>query len=299
MNVKVENQPKSTIKVTVTVPNAKVKEAFEKTLDIVVEQTSIEGFRKGKAPRDMVRDQVGVSKLYGDVINEVLQTFYPQALKENHIAAIANPKVEIKEFDIEKDLEFIATVAVRPEVKIGDYKKHLKEYYAKRLEDAKKQNAAEAKEGETPAEPHVHLSPNEVIDILVKDAELEVSDLLVDDETERMMARLVDQAQSIGLSIDQYLKAQNKTSEQLKKDYSAMAEHNLKAEFVMGKLIAETKVDADDKEIEETIKAAGFEDTDKRMSDPVEKFYVKSILQKNKLLSNLIEEVEGENHHDH
>ena len=299
MNVKVENQPKSTIKVTVTVPNIKIKEAFEKTLDVAVEQTLVEGFRKGKAPRDMVRDQVGVSKLYGDVINEILQTFYPQALKENHIAAIANPKVEIKEFDIKKDLEFTATVAVKPEVKIGNYKKSLKDYYTKRVEDTKKQNIADAKEGETPAVPHVHLSPNEVIDILVKEATLEVSDLLIEDETERMMARLVDQAQSISLSIDQYLKAQNKTSEQLKKDYAAMAERNLKAEFVMGKLISDTKVEADDKEIEETIKAAGFEDTNKRMSDPIEKFYVKSILQKNKLLSNLIEEIEGENHHDH
>jgi FKBP-type peptidyl-prolyl cis-trans isomerase (trigger factor) len=299
MNVKVENQPKSTIKLTVTVPNDKVKETFEKRLDIAVEQANIEGFRKGKAPRDMVRDHVGISKLYGDVINQVLQDFYPQALKEHNIAAIANPKVEIKEFDIEKDLEFTATVAVRPEVKIGDYKKALKDHYAKRLAEVTEQNKKDAKEGETPAAPHFHLSPNEVIDVLVGQATVEVSDVLIEDETERMMARLVDQAQTIGLSIDQYLKAQNKTTEDLRKDYASIAERNLKAEFTMGKLIADTLIEADDAEIEETIKAAGFEDAEKRMQDPIEKFYVKSILQKNKLLSKLVEETEGENYHGH
>jgi FKBP-type peptidyl-prolyl cis-trans isomerase (trigger factor) len=299
MKVTVENQPKSTVKLTITVPNDKVKEAYEKTLDVAVEQTVIEGFRKGKAPRDMVRDKVGEGKLYGDVINTVLQTFYPQALKENHIFAIANPKVEIKEFDIDKDLEITAYVAIRPEVKVGDYKKVIKESYDKRLADAKKQNEEAIKKGEEINHEHIHLGSNEIIEGMLSVAEVEISDLLTDDETERMMARLVDQAQAVGLSMEQYLKAQNKTIEQLRDDYKAIAEKNLKAEFIMGKLIADEKIEVSDAEIEEMIKAAGLTDGEKRMQDPVEKFYVKSILQKNKLLTSLIEEIEGENHHEH
>lgn len=303
MNVIVENQPKSTIKLTITVPNEKIKQSYEKLLDTAVEQTEIEGFRKGKGPRELVRDKIGNTKLYGDVINQILQEFYPQALKENHIAAIANPKVELKEFDIDKDLEFTALVATRPDVKIGDYRAQLKEYYAKKLEEGKKQNAEQnaekLKAGEKIEEAHIHLSVNEVIDVLIKASELEVSDILVTDETERMMARLLDQAQQIGLSLDQYLKAQNKNIDQLRADYAEIALRNLKAEFVLGKLILDNKVEVSDEEITSMIKAAGFEDAQKRMEDPIEKYYVKSILQKNKLLSSLIEEIEGENHHEH
>ena len=229
----------------------------------------------------------------------MLQTYYPQALKEHHISPIANPKVEIKEFDFDKDLQFTAYVATRPEVKIGDYTKALREYYAKRLAENKKLNEERIKKGEKLEELHTHLSPNEVIEILVNVSELEVSDLLTEEETERMMARLVEQAQNIGLSLDQYLKAQNKTSEQLRTDYAAMAEKNLKAEFILGKLITDRKIEVTDAEIEEMIKAAGIEDASKRMEDAIEKYYVKSILQKNKLLTSLIEEIEGENHHDH
>jgi FKBP-type peptidyl-prolyl cis-trans isomerase (trigger factor) len=298
VKVTVEQQPKSTVKLTVIVENSKVKEAYEKILDVAVEQTVIEGFRKGKAPRDMVRDKIGESKLYGDVINQVLQNFYPQAVKENHIAAIANPKVEIKEFDINKDLQFTATVAVRPEVKVGDFKIIIKENYNKRLAENKKQNEEAIKKGE-PTNEHVHLSSNEIIDAIIQVTEIEISDILIEDETERMLARLVDQAQSVGLTIEQYLKAQNKSLDQLKKDYSALAEKNLKAEFAMGKLIADQNIEVGDDEIAEMIRAAGVEDVEERMSDPIEKFYVKSILQKNKLLTSLIEEIEGEHYHAH
>src|SRR5690349_16773045 len=103
MNTKVEKLPKATIKLTVTVENAKVKETFEKIIDSAVNEATIEGFRKGQAPRDMVKQKIGLNKLYGDLINELLKTYYPQALKENAIVPLANPQVELKDFDIEKD----------------------------------------------------------------------------------------------------------------------------------------------------------------------------------------------------
>lgn len=299
MEVKIEKQPKSTLKLTIKVENQKIKEAFEKSLDKAVETVTIEGFRKGKAPREMVKEKVGLSNLYGEVVNDILQTFYPQALKENHIVPVANPKVELKEFDIEKDLEFTALVAVRPEVKLKEFKQKVKENYTKRLEEQKKENEEKIKKGEKIDESHIHVSPNEMIEEMLNAAEVEISDLLISEETDRMMARLMDQAQTIGLSIDQYLKAQNKTAEQLRQDYAAMAEKNIKAEFVLAHLVVQTNVTVDDKEIEETMRAAGYPDVEKRMENAVEKFYVKSILQKNKLISNLIEEIEGENHHEH
>lgn len=298
MQTKIETQPKATIKISITVENPVVKKTFEKILDKFVEETTLEGFRKGKAPRELVRDHIGINKLYGETINEVLQTSYPQALKENKIAPVANPKVEIKEFNFDKDLEFTATVAIRPEVKIGEFKSKVKEGHEKRQEELKKSNEEKLKKGEKIEHDHMHLIPNDIIQALLEVSELEISDILIDEETERMMSRLVQQAQTIGLSMDQYLKAQNKTADQLRTDYKVIAERNIKAEFILGKLIADQNIQVTDEEIEETIKAAGFEDPQKRMEDPMEKMYIKTILQKNKLLSSLIEELEGEHKHE-
>ncbi|OGC48132.1 hypothetical protein A2W32_04705 [candidate division WWE3 bacterium RBG_16_37_10] len=106
-----------------------------------------------------------------------------------------------------------------------------------------------------------------------------------------MMARLVDQAQSIGLSLDQYLKAQNKTSEQLTSDYKKTAEKSVKAELVLGEIIKTEKVDVTEAEIEEIVKASGDPNALEQLKDPLQKWYIKSILEKNKLINKLIEEV--------
>ncbi len=290
MKTQVEKLPKSTIKITVTVESDAVKKAYDRALDNAVKTATIEGFRPGTAPRDMVKEKVGESKLYGDAIDDILRTHYPQILKENMISPVSNPKVEIKDFDPEKDLEFTATVAIRPEIKIGEYKKALKERFEKKYEEAKKAT----KEGE----PHVHMTTGDVLDALLEVTEMEISKLILEEETDRLLSRFMDQAQKIGLSIEQYLKSQNKTGEQMREEYEKLAENNIKAEFVLSELIKVEGIEASDDEVEEMIKAAGDPKL-VRAEDPMQRLYIKSVLQKNKLISKLIEEAEGEKHHEH
>lgn len=305
MKTNIERLPKSTIKLTVTVENDKVKEAYEKILTETVNNTEIEGFRKGAAPREMIKEKVGVTTLYGDTLNDLLQTYYPQALKENHLLPVSNPKVEVRGFDINKDLEFSATFAQRPEVKIRDYKTALKKYYADKKAKArvgikdqeetnkKQENAQE----ENKTEPdHVHLGASEVIDVLLKESDVEVSDMLIEEETDRMMARLTDQLRAINLPVEKYLVAQNKTAEGLRKDYNTTSEKNIKAEFVLSQLIKEENIDVTEEEIDDMIAAVGDSALAEKLNTPMERLYVKTILQKNKIISKLIEDAEGGKH---
>ena len=298
MQTKIEKLPKSTIKITVTVDNDAVKKAYEKTLENAVKTTTIEGFRPGTAPKDMVKEKIGQSKLFGDAINDILETYYPQALKENAVNPVSNPKVEIKEFDLEKELEFTAVVAVRPEMKIGEYKKKLKEKFDQKWNDAVKESEESKKDGKEGHEPHVHMTTGDVIETLMTVSEADVSEVLLEDETDRLLSRFMDQAQSIGLSLDQYLKSQNKTGEQLREECTKIAEKNIKAEFVLSELIKMENIEVSDEEIDEMIKAAGDPNLVKS-EDPMQKLYIKSILQKNKLISKLAEEAEGDKHHEH
>jgi len=303
MKTQIEKMPKSTMKLTVTVENNIVKEFYEKEVKKAVEETEIQGFRKGTAPRDMVIGKVGNSKLYGDTINEILQTYYPQALKENKVMPVSNPKVEIKEFDIEKDLEFTAEFAVKPEVKMGDYKKALKEYYKEKTEKKKIENLEKLKKGELDIEKegheHVHIGANEVIDVLLKESEVEIADMLIEEETDRLMSKLLEQLETIKLPLDKYLKAQEKTADDIRADYTKIAENNIKAEFVLSHLVEAEKIEVSDEEIDEMINAAGDPAVAEQMKDPMQKLYIKTILQKNKLLNNLIEETQGPHNHDH
>jgi len=299
MQTNVEKLPKSTLKLTVTVPSEKVKQAYEKILIDVVNGAEIPGFRKGRAPKEMVLEKTDVSSLYGEVVNELLKTYYPQALKEHLIQPIANPKVEIKEFDLDKDFTFIATIATKPDVKIGDFRKKIKEQYEKLETQDKALNEERLRKGEKLEDTNIHLTVTNVIDSIVEVTEVELPEILIDDEIDRMLSRLVNQAESIGLSLEQYMKSQNKTSEQLRAEYKSISEKNLKSELALSKLVADEKIEVLDKEIEEMITASGDHALMNQMQNDTEKWYIKSVLGKNKLISQLMKETEGENKHDH
>ena len=303
MKTQIEKLPKYVVKLTVTVEKDKVKEAYDRALSKASENVEIEGFRKGAAPKEMVRDRIGISNLYGEAINDVLQTYYPQALKENKIMPVSNPKVDIKEFDMEKDLVFTAEVATRPEVKMGEYKKALKEYFEdkkKKLEKEKeeklKKDDLKPEEKEAIEKSHFHMSANEVIDVLVKESNVDIADILIEEETDRMMQRLVDQLETIKLPLEKYLKAQEKTPDSIKKEYNSISEKNIKAEFVLSYLITSENIQVEDKEIDDMIGAVGDKSMGEKLNDPMQRLYIKTILQKNKLLTKLIEETEGEKH---
>lgn len=297
MKVNVEKQPKAQLKISVTVPNDAVVKSYNKILDKKVQNTEIDGFRKGNAPRDKVEQKVGVSTIYGEVINDLLQIYYSQAVKENHIIPISNPKVEVKEFDLKKDFEFIATVATKPDVKIKDYKKELKKYYENKNKEIKKENAEKLKKGEKLEHEHAHIHPNEVIEQILNVTTVEVADILIEEETNRLVARLVDQVVSAGMKVEDYLKAQKTDMDELKKNYSKIAEQNIKAELALNELIKIEKVEVSDDEIMASLGDVD-DKTKEQLENPVQKIYIKTILEKNKLISNLIKEIEGENNHE-
>lgn len=83
---------------------------------------NIPGFRKGKAPMQMVEKQYGSSIFYEDTFNELVPDIYDEAIKENNIDAVSRPQIDIQQMEKGKNLIFTAIVQVSPEVKIGKYK---------------------------------------------------------------------------------------------------------------------------------------------------------------------------------
>ena len=108
------------------------------------------------------------------------------------------------------------------------------------------------------------------------------------------MGRLLDQLRGINLTMEKYLKAQEKTAEGLRKEYDEISGKNIKAEFVMSHLIKEEKIEVTEKEIDEMVNAVGDPKAAEGMQSPMQRLYIKTILQKNKLIGKLIEETEKE-----
>jgi len=298
MKVEVEKLPKSQLKIKVTLENKLVRDSYSQVLDAAVKETEIDGFRKGHAPKEQVERKLGVDKLYGNVINELLQKYYPQALKEHRIMPISNPKVEIQEFSLEKDFEFVARVAIKPEITFKEYKKDLKKYLEDKNKELRKTNEEKLKKGEQIEADHAHMHTNEIIEILIKNAQLDVPEILIEEETNRLIARLVDQVLAAGMKVEDYLKAQNINMDKLKTNYQIVAEKNIKAELVLNELITLEHITATEAEVDSAIAEVKDEKAREELNKPIQKVYIKTVLEKQKLIEYLIKETQGDHQHE-
>ena len=123
MSVKWEKQEGNEGLLTVTVAAAEVDKALDQAFKKVVKQINVPGFRKGKMPRPVFEKMYGVEALYQDALEIVINTSYPVALDEAGIEPVDYPEIAGTEnFAKGTDFTYTATVTVKPEPKLGDYK---------------------------------------------------------------------------------------------------------------------------------------------------------------------------------
>ena len=113
----------SKVSFEVTVTKEQFEHGLDHAFDVVIKDVEIKGFRKGQAPRNVYEKKYGVESLYEEAINHVLQETYYNAVVENNIEVVAQPKIDLDPNKIErgKDFTYRVTVAVKPEIKLGDY----------------------------------------------------------------------------------------------------------------------------------------------------------------------------------
>lgn len=122
MSVQVENLEKNTAKLTIEVPAEKFEEAVQHSYNKNKGKFNIPGFRKGKAPFNMIKKMYGVGVFYEDAVDEVIDTSYPDAAKESGLEIVSRPAVSIEQIEEGKSFIYTAKVAVKPEVTLGQYK---------------------------------------------------------------------------------------------------------------------------------------------------------------------------------
>ena len=122
MSVKVENLEKNMAKLTVEVDAAELEKALERAYQKQKKSISVPGFRKGKVPRQLVEKMYGPQVFYDDAANDLLSKEYPRAYDECGLEIASQPKINIEQLEKGKNFIFTAEVAVKPEVKLADYK---------------------------------------------------------------------------------------------------------------------------------------------------------------------------------
>lgn len=118
--VKIDEKNIATI--DMTIESSVAKEAYERTLKAYGQNVNIAGFRKGKAPNNVVEKYVGAERIKAEVIDRLFPMEFQKVVDENKLNIAFRPTIENVDFELGSDLKVKATVELKPEVKIGKYK---------------------------------------------------------------------------------------------------------------------------------------------------------------------------------
>ena len=122
MEFKAEKKEKNMAVVTVTVPAEDFRKAVNETYKRDRSKFQLPGFRKGHAPKHMIEQFYGKGVFFEGAVNSCINETWPKASKECGLEIVSRPEIDVAEIGEDKGLVYTATVAVRPEVKLGEYK---------------------------------------------------------------------------------------------------------------------------------------------------------------------------------
>jgi trigger factor len=122
MSLSVEKLEGSMAKLTITVPAEEFDKALTSAYNKNKNKFQVPGFRKGKVPMAYIEKMYGTAVFYEDAANDLINEYYPQELENCDLDIVSRPEIGVEQIEKGKDFIFTATVAVKPEITLGEYK---------------------------------------------------------------------------------------------------------------------------------------------------------------------------------
>lgn len=123
MSFQVENlEEKNMVKLTIEVSAEEFEKGMQQAYLKNKSKMTVPGFRKGKVPRQMLEKMYGPSVFYEDAANSIIPDAYAKAAEESKLEIVSQPEIDVTQIEKGKNFIFTATVAVKPEVTLGEYK---------------------------------------------------------------------------------------------------------------------------------------------------------------------------------
>jgi len=266
---------------TLTIPWADVQKGYQKTLQSFIAHIEIPGFRKGKAPTNMVEEKVGKTKIYEESVSGLLSPAYIEEIKKQGIRPIIDPQVHAKSMEEGKDWVFEVETAEAPTVTLGDYRDAVKTAKAKTTIILP---GNEPKKDADPEEERLKTIFQAILEVV----KVKIPELLIRYEVNRSMSRLIEQLDRIKIPFEDYLKSTNKKLEDIRQEYALQALTSLQLEFVLSEIAKQEKLEVTDAEIDAIIAAFPDEKLRKTSNTPNQRAYIGSTLLRRKTVEMLL-----------
>lgn len=122
MNTKIEKLPDNVVKVDIEIPAKDAVDYYNNAAKKLAQYVNIPGFRKGKAPRNILEQHIGEDRIKHEALETALPRIFSEVIRENNFDVVAQPYVESYDYKIGEDMKITAKLELRPEVTLGEYK---------------------------------------------------------------------------------------------------------------------------------------------------------------------------------
>ena len=122
MNTTIEKQENNVVKVDIEIPAKDAVTYYNNAAKKLAQYVNIPGFRKGKAPRNIIEQNIGEDRIKHEALETALPHIFADVIKENDFDVVAQPYIESYDYKIGEDLKITAKIELRPEVTLGEYK---------------------------------------------------------------------------------------------------------------------------------------------------------------------------------
>ena len=229
----------------VVVSQEAIKKGYEQALSEIAEHAEIQGFRKGKAPRAVVEERVGKTKIYEEALNHVMPHAYADAVQKNGLKPVVSPQFQPKSMEEGKDWVFTAITAEMPKIELGNYKDAIR---SKRASDSIwTPGKGDPKDQKQPSQDE---KMRVMLGAVLESSKAIIPEIMIREETNHAMSRLIEQLERVHISLEDYLKSTGKTSEQLRQEYAINSLMTLQVEFILAEIARVEKINVEEKEID-------------------------------------------------
>jgi len=285
-NHTIKKLPKSTVEVLVKIPWTDVQVAYKTSFDILHSQFEMEGFRKGKVPRELAEKNIEKDKVYSHLIREIMPKIYENIVKEEKLQPILSPKIELVKAKENEEWELKILIAEKPLIKLNDYKKKVQEAKKGLKVDEIWVPGKEPQDASSEKSKTKEKTLNVSLEALLAEGECELPSLLIEEELDRRLSQMVDDVQKIGLTMDKYLQTRNLTMDSVKERLTREITDMYRLEFLLQAIADEEKL-----EVKQADLASFFgsikEEKDRKAAEANAYFYA-SVLRKQKALDYII-----------
>lgn len=227
-----------TFVLNLTIKLADIKKEYQEHLKNFQANFETKGFRKGKAPLEVVEQNISIEKLFEEVASHLISHAYGEKINELQLKPIIQPQVKFisKDVDLDHDWQIEVTSCELPEIKLDE----------KYSTEVKKINSDKTVTDE-------NQKIEKIIDILFKNSTVELPEILIESDSQNQLSQLVDQSRQAGISVTDYLKSKGLTLEQHKENLKKQLTKEWNLNLAITQIAKEQKIEISEKEISDII----------------------------------------------